>query len=233
MLSKEPMASAAAPGEGKKSIFRSPAAAARIEKGVQFLLSAGRAAEVVIVGASGDAAAQIARTAAVRAGAVFGWHRFTLARLAGALAARSLGERELTPVGPLPLQATCARIVHRLGDAGLGRFASIADRPGLPRALGRTLDELRMAGLSPDDVPDRDVARLLAAYESELEAAKLVDRAEVLRLATLAVSARRSPGSRGKSALAARCPVAKRPRARALCCPCGASGPPAHDRPHR
>jgi CRISPR/Cas system-associated exonuclease Cas4 (RecB family) len=180
-----PEASSAA----KKTIFRSPAAARRVEKAVAFLLEQGRSSEVVIVGASVDATAQIARMAATSAKAVFGWHRFTLARLAATLASRALGEGEVTPVGGLPLEATCARIVHRLGPDGLGRFASIDDRPGLPRALARTLDELRMAGLSSAQVPDRDVARLLASYETELDSAKLVDRAEVLRLATMAVSA--------------------------------------------
>jgi CRISPR/Cas system-associated exonuclease Cas4 (RecB family) len=184
MSSPEPSTS------GKKTIFRSPAAARRIDQAVAFLLEQGRSAEVVIVGASADATAQLVRAAAARAQAVFGWHRFTLPRLAAALAARTLGEREVTPVGGLPLEATCARIVHRLGSDGLGRFASIDDRPGLPRALARTLDELRMAGLSSSEVPDRDVSRLLASYEAEIASAKLVDRAEVLRLATAAISER-------------------------------------------
>src|SRR5215471_4574952 len=109
--------------------FRSPAAFLRVRRGVEFLLAHGSRAEVVIVGASGDSAAQLARTASAESGGSFGWYRFTLTRLA------------------LALEAICARIVHRLGTGGLGRFAVIADRPGLPRALARTLDELRMGGV--------------------------------------------------------------------------------------
>jgi RecB family exonuclease len=203
-------------GESEKSVFRSPRAKARFERGVDFLLAAGPATEVLVVGASLDAVAQIARAAGRRAGAVFGWHRYTLGRLAGALSAPRLGEQELTPVAALSLEATCARIVHRLGEGGLGRFASIADRPGLPRALARTLDEVRMGGLAPTDLPDRDVARLLAAYEAELEAARIVDRAEVLRLATAAVAAGHRQDLVGKRLLfydvAVRCE-----RERALC----------------
>jgi len=101
-----------------------------MRRGVDFLVSRGRAAEVVIVGASADAAAQLARIASERAGGSFGWYRFTLTRLAGTLASQALGSRGLTPAGPLPLEAICARIVHRLGREGLGRFAAIADRPG-------------------------------------------------------------------------------------------------------
>ena len=84
------------------------------------------------------------------AGGSFGWHRFTLARLAGVLAAPPWASGELTPVGPLPLQAICARIVHRLAYACGSRSTS---RP-LPIARAcrvlsrRTLDELRMAGIA-------------------------------------------------------------------------------------
>src|SRR6185436_12206901 len=91
--------------------------------------------------------------------------------------------RGVTPAGPLALEAICARIVHRLGEAGLGRFAVIADRPGLPRALARTLDELRMGGIGPDALGDRDVAQVLDAYEAELRRASVADRASVLRTA--------------------------------------------------
>ncbi|MET0591179.1 MAG: PD-(D/E)XK nuclease family protein, partial [Polyangiaceae bacterium] len=95
----------------------------------------------------------------------------------------ALGDSGLTPVGVLPLEAICARLVHRLGVVALGRFGVIADRPGLPRALARTLDELRMAGVRPAEIDDPDVAAVLAAYEDELVRAKVADRAEVLRLA--------------------------------------------------
>src|SRR5882672_843291 len=132
-------------------VFRSPAAFARVGRGVDFLLSEGRAAEVVIVAGSLDAAAQVARTAAERVGGSFGWYRFTLTRLGGALASQELGARGLTPAGLLALEAICARIVHRLGQGGLGRFGAIADRPGLPRALARTLDEVRMSGIESGD----------------------------------------------------------------------------------
>src|SRR5262249_20736130 len=107
-------------------VFRSPAAFARVRRGVEVLLAQGRGAEVVIVGASGDAAAQLARMASAEAGGSFGWCRFTLTRLAGALASQTFGARGITPAGPLALEAICARIVHRLGEGGLGRFAAIA-----------------------------------------------------------------------------------------------------------
>jgi CRISPR/Cas system-associated exonuclease Cas4 (RecB family) len=147
-------------------------------------LSAGVTTELVVIGATLDAAANLARIASVDVPSTFGWHRLTLARFAAVLASHTLGDRGLTPVGALPLEAICSRLVHRLGVDGLGRFSAIADRPGLPRALARTLDELRMAAVRPADLEDRDVAAILAAYEDELDRARVVDRAEVFRMAT-------------------------------------------------
>jgi ATP-dependent helicase/nuclease subunit B len=169
-----------------KVVLRAPSAALRLDHAVRFLASSGPSTEVLVIGASVDAAAGVARAAAGDRASTFGWHRFTLARLAALLASHTLGDRGLTPVGALPLEAICARLVHRLGPAGLGRFATIADRPGLPRALSRTLDELRMAGARPTDLEDADVAAILSAYEAELARASVVDRAEVLRLASVA-----------------------------------------------
>lgn len=169
-------------------MLRAPSASLRLDHALAFLASCGPATELLIVGASVDAASGIARAASRESVSTFGWHRFTLARLGAVLASHTLGDRGLTPVGPLPLEAVCARLVHRLGPAGLGRFAAISDRPGLPRALARTLDELRMAGVRPAELEDADVSAILAAYEAELGRAKMVDRAEVLRLASVAAA---------------------------------------------
>jgi len=78
--------------------------------------------------------------------------------------------------------------VHRQREM-LGRFADVADRPGLPRAFARTILELRMAEVSPSRLADADLARILAAYEEELHQAKLADRADVLRIARERVDA--------------------------------------------
>ncbi|HEY3594611.1 MAG TPA: PD-(D/E)XK nuclease family protein, partial [Polyangiaceae bacterium] len=164
-------------------IYRGPRAGSRIRRAVELLRKEGASAEIAIVAPSIDAASWVARQAAALQGAAFGWHRFTLARLAGFLASPLLAARGLTPVAGLALEAVCARIVHRRGADKLGRFGRIADRPGLPRALSRALDELRMAGTSPSELGDRDVAQLLVDYEAELAALRLADRAEVLRAA--------------------------------------------------
>jgi ATP-dependent helicase/nuclease subunit B len=53
--------------------------------------------EVLIVGATPDAANELARSVATTKGAAFGWHRLTLSRLAFAVAAPLLAARRLIP----------------------------------------------------------------------------------------------------------------------------------------
>jgi RecB family exonuclease len=128
--------------------------------------------------------ASVVRPVAASAGATLGWTRLGLGRLAALLAVPGLVERAQVAAGALALEALCARVVHRLeADGALGRFAVIADRPGLPRALARSLHELRMAAVEPAQLGDADLARAYVAYVAELEAAGLADRAGVLRLA--------------------------------------------------
>lgn len=145
-----------------------------------------------MLGASTEAAAEIARVSASRRGAVFGWHRSTLGRTAAALAGPALAARGLSPVGALPLTALVARVVDALRRTrSLGRFNDIAELPGLPRALAQTLTELRMAGVAPDQVGEAgtELSRVHRAYEEELARAGLADRALVFQLAAEAVRA--------------------------------------------
>lgn len=160
----------------------SAAASVRIDRSIKWLRGQGPSAEIVIVAASSEAAAHIGRLAAE--GATFGWHRATLGRLAGALAGLELARRKLAPAGAGYFEALVARIVSDHGSA-LGRFAAIADRPGLPRALARTIGELRLSGVSPDTPGvDPDIARLLSVFDEQIAAAGVADRAQVLRVAT-------------------------------------------------
>lgn len=174
-------------------VLVSPCAEARLATAASWL-AARTETHVTIIGASIEAAAEVARRAMVApAMASFGWQRTTLGVLAVTLARGELARRGLVPVGGLALEAVCARIVHDhhrgsapTGKAAtastLGRFAPIGDRPGLPRALARTVAELRLAG--DPDLADPDLARLVRAFEGELEAAGLADRARTLAIAT-------------------------------------------------
>ena len=78
--------------------------------------------------------------------ALTGVHRFTPYRLAWVIAEPSLWRRHgLTPVRGLGSVALAASVVHQVRAAGkLNYFAPIADTPGFPRALVRTIRELRL-----------------------------------------------------------------------------------------
>jgi CRISPR/Cas system-associated exonuclease Cas4 (RecB family) len=165
--------------------FVSTSAAARLSRVRQFLDERGRAADVVLVGPSKDALADLARASVKEHGAIFGWQRVTFARLAGILAAPALAEKALVPIGALGVEALCARLVHRAKQSGhLERLAPIADFPGLPKALARTLEEVRLARVDPSllqsTTEGADVARLMPSFVALLEEAKLADRAAVL-----------------------------------------------------
>jgi RecB family exonuclease len=149
----------------------------------------GRAAaeEVLIVGATLDAANELARGVGKQRAGAFGWHRLTLPQLAAAIAAPALVARQLTPLSAIGTEATVTRIVYRLNEEGrLGRYQTLAAAPGFPRAVAGVIRELRLARSVPDALAGTvpDLLPLIAAYEAELKDAGLTDWAGVLALAT-------------------------------------------------
>ncbi len=161
-----------------RQLLTSAASGPRLEAARQWLFALGPSGRALVVGATQEAASELVRTAALASGAAFGWQRFTLGRLAAVVASDALAARGLSPLSPLGVEAVCARVVHQL-KGNLGRFEPVADQPGLPRALSRTVQELRLAGARPGG----DLGRILDTYETELRQAGLADRAEVFRLA--------------------------------------------------
>ncbi len=164
-----------------RALVVSPRSELRLRRAEAWLCEREPGREVIVVGASADAAGEPIRAVAAQRGSAFGMHRFTLARLAAELAKHELVARDLAAVGGLPVEALCARVIQRLRREGqLGRFEAVATQPGLPRALARTLLEVRMAGARDA----HDLGPALRALEAELAAAKLADRAIVFELAT-------------------------------------------------
>ena len=158
----------------------SPSAEERLACARAWLAERGASEELVVVSTTQEASASLARSAPFVA--TFGWHRVTLSRFSSALATPRLAEQGLTLAPPLALEAVCARVVDRLARAhSLGRFQPVGDRPGLVRAVARTLHELRHAATS--EHLDPDLARILGAYAHELSQAHLADRADMLRVA--------------------------------------------------
>lgn len=171
-------------------MLAAPAAIVRSRYASGWLSERGASTRVLVVGGSIDGAHEVCRTAldAVAQRASFGWERSTLGRTAASLAAPRLAEAGLAPIGRLPLEAVSARVVHAVGArAKLGRFDRMLERPGFARALSRSFEELRMAGVAAGELDDADLDELLRAFEAELGASRLADRAAVFAAATRAV----------------------------------------------
>ena len=182
----------------------SPAGEARIEAALAFLASVPAAAEVMVVGASREAADDLARRATVAAAARFGVHRASLAQLAARVAAGELTRLGLVPTTSLGTEALAARVTFEaLGAHELRYFAPVARFPGFARALAGTLGECRLAGVAPDAIgaverastlagtpaaAAADVGELLGGFGAALDSSRLADRATLFALATRVVA---------------------------------------------
>ncbi|MDB6108130.1 MAG: ATP-dependent nuclease, subunit [Gammaproteobacteria bacterium] len=121
-------------------------------------------------------------------GSRFGLQRFTLSRLAAHIAAPELARRRALPCTSLSLAAVVARAVHRVMEEGNGgHLTPVASRPGFPRALARTFEDLRGAGVRSDQLRGVSTVAPLAPFietvEKELVDNRLADRAEVFNIA--------------------------------------------------
>jgi CRISPR/Cas system-associated exonuclease Cas4 (RecB family) len=171
-------------------LVTSSSADARLAAAAQFVSERPPASEILIVGASRGAADDFVRTIAARSGATFGLTRFSLMQLAARTAALRLAATRRVAGTQAGAEATAARAAFAsLVEGELAYFTPVAGMPGFPRALARTLHELRLAGLTserlnPADPGSRDLGRLLARVERQLDVAGVVDRAALFRLAT-------------------------------------------------
>jgi hypothetical protein len=179
---------------GAVSLVVAPDAATRVAAAGEWVAALAPDADALVVAPTWEACDDLAREAILASGGRVGLVRLTLDRLAVRLAARALARRGLVPPSGLSVAAVVARAVHRLaGDGELGRFAPVARHPRQPPALGRTIEELRLAGIGTAKLDallpgGPDLARVAAAVERELAADGLADRAVVLETARAAVA---------------------------------------------
>lgn len=144
-----------------------PSAAARLDAARALALAG--APPLLVVGATRAAADEFAFTIATGIGATFGITRSSLAELVVGIAIPALSRQGLTPSAPLSDEAVAARVADELMTAqGLKYFGPVADMPGFPRALSRTIGELRMAGVTPSQ---------LTGHDANLDLSELLDRA--------------------------------------------------------
>lgn len=179
-------------------LFVHSSAAARLAAAEAFVLRHAEAAQtVLVIGASRAAADELVARAALARGGFVGVSRAGIGELATRLALPHLAAKGLLPTLALGDEAVAARATFESVASGdLRYFEPVAGLPGFPRALGRTLAEIRMAGLGPGglrgDEAVADLARLLDHANDERRRAGAVDYAELL--ATAADAAGR-PGS--------------------------------------
>jgi RecB family exonuclease len=170
-------------------LVQSSSADARLRAAEEFLEGLAAATEVLVVGASRDAADDLARRVALTRHATFGLHRASLTQLAVRFAASAMARLGVAPATALGAEAVAARVgFEAVRDGALPYFAPVARLPGFARALAATVAELRLAGVEPsalDATGDavRDMAELLRRFERQLDDGRLVDRAAVMLLA--------------------------------------------------
>lgn len=165
-------------------------AAARRAAALRFLDECDPLAEVLLV-APTRAAGRALLLEAARSRPRFGVRVRTLGVLAGERSLARLAALGRTPVSGVGREAVATRVLERLAEEdALGPLVDVADLPGLPRAIARTMTELRLAGWEPSLPVPASLAfihRLASTYAEELERARLVDRAEVFATAADAV----------------------------------------------
>lgn len=167
-------------------LVRSPRARLRLIAAARWLAERGKSSRVLVIAPQRDAAADVVRLVGSRLGGTFGWRPITLGALAHELAAPTLIAAGLAPATGVAVEAVCARVVASTGD--LGRFAPVGDTPGLPKALARTLQELRLAQVPSSSLPPA-LGDLAAGFAAALTDCGLADRATVLQSAALAAEA--------------------------------------------
>jgi len=177
-------------------VITSTSAAARLAAARDFLGRFPPATELIIVGASRGAADDLARAVARDAGATFGITRFSLTELAARAAAAGLADARRVPGTQAGAEAIAAQAVFDALKADeLTYFEPVARMPGFPKALARTLHELRLAGVGPDSLGTKDrgprtkdrgladLTTLLTRMEEQLDLSSVDDRAALFRAA--------------------------------------------------
>jgi RecB family exonuclease len=158
-------------------------------------LEARAARGALVVSASRGAADDLARHVARTRGATAGIHRFSFAQLAARLAAPVLAARGIAPATLIGSEAVAARATFdALHDGGLPYFGAVAETPGFPRALARTLHDAAMAGIDPSALErlplgGADLARLMRGFDEQFDAASASGRAALFETACDGVQA--------------------------------------------
>src|SRR5499426_2421278 len=172
---------------------QSGSAAVRLREARRFLDRFEPGAEVLLLGASRGSVDDLARAISLEKGAVFGLHRLSFTQLAARLAVMEMASRDRAPTTALGHEAVATRAAFeaRTGQS-LKYFFPVSQTPGFPKALARTLLDLRLAAVAGGDLArlprsGRDLAALLDRVDILLNESGATDRAALFETATKAL----------------------------------------------
>jgi ATP-dependent helicase/nuclease subunit B len=186
------MSGSASPAARSRQLVVSSSARVRLDAARAWLESFPRDREVLVLVPHAIAADQLIHRLVAESGSRFGTQRLTLNRLAARLAAPELARRRAVPSTSISLAAVSARAVHRVVKEGRGGpLTTVASRPGFPRALAQTFEDLRGAGVPLGHLQDvasvAPLAIFLRTVEEGLVESQIVDRAEIFDIAVRAL----------------------------------------------
>jgi ATP-dependent helicase/nuclease subunit B len=175
------------------SAIQSGSAAVRLRAARRFVEQFEPGEEVLLLGASRGSVDDLARAISLERGATFGLHRLSFTQLAARLAVVELASRERAPTTALGHEAVATRAAFEArSDDALEYFSSVSQTPGFPKALARTLLDLRLAAVASRDLTrlprsGTDLAALLDRVDVLLNEADACDRASLFEIATKAL----------------------------------------------
>jgi CRISPR/Cas system-associated exonuclease Cas4 (RecB family) len=172
---------------------QSGSAAVRLREARRFLDQFEPGVEVLLLGASRGSVDDLARAISLERGATFGLHRLSFTQLAARLAVMELASRDRAPTTTLGHEAVATRAAFEArSDDALEYFSPVSQTPGFPKALARTLLDLRLAAVASGDLiqlprSGTDLALLLERVDTLLNEAGASDRASLFETATRAL----------------------------------------------
>src|SRR5918996_4628421 len=173
--------------------IQSGSAAVRLREARRFLDQFEPGVEVLLLGGSRGSVDDLARAIANEKGATFGLHRLSFTQLAARLAALELAARDRAPTTALGHEAVATRATFEArSEEALEYFSPVSETPGCPKALARTLLDLRLAAVAGADLArlprnGGDLAALLDRVDALLNEAGASDRASLFETATKAL----------------------------------------------
>jgi ATP-dependent helicase/nuclease subunit B len=179
--------------DSKVNAVQSGSGAVRLSEARRFLEQFEPGAEVLLLGASRGSVDDLTRAISLEKGATFGLHRLSFTQLAARLAIMEMAARDRAPTTSLGHEAVATRAVFEARtDEWLEYFSPVSQTPGFPKALARTLLDLRLAAVAGPDLlrlprSGTDLAALLDRVEILLAEAGASDRASLFETATRAL----------------------------------------------